>query len=437
MKWIKKYWKWVTGILLLILVSLSVYKSKFAGDGIRVAVEPIARRTIVETVSANGRVEPLRQVRISSEVSGEIVELRVKEGQSVTAGDLLALINPDILTATVERLDAALNSSRANESNARARELQASTREKQALADLKRADQLYKSNALSAQEFEQVKLSHEVAVAEFQAAEQNTKAASYAVKSAEATLAEANRNLKRTTIYAPRAGTITKLGVELGERVVGTAQMAGTELLRIADLRAMMVEVEVNESDINRISIGDSVDITIDAFNQRIFPGNVIESAYTALEKSQTTEQVTSFKVKVLIDTTSYTDLLTRGQVSPFRPGMSASVEIKTRKKLDVITAPIQSVVLRPDSGFTGIGLERFDREKLKECIFIEMNGVAKRVRVYTGIQDDRFIEILKSDSLIGWQVVKAPYAELTGKIKDGDVLKVVDEKELFKVDKD
>jgi HlyD family secretion protein len=214
---------------------------------------------------------------------------------------------------------------------------------------------------------------------------------------------------------------------------VGTAQMAGTELLRIADLSAMMVEVEVNENDINRIEVNDSADILIDAFGQRIFRGLVIETAYSSLEKTQTTEQVTSFKVKVRIDSTSYTDLLSTDKLAPFRPGMSASVEIKTRRKTNVVSVPIQSVTLRPDSGFVGLGVDRFDREDLRECIYIIKDGKAFKVKVLAGIQDDKYIELMGGDTLVGKQVIKGPYTELSGKIKSGDLIKVVDEKELFK----
>lgn len=434
-----KYWKQGLVLLVLLLVGGVYLKKKYAVKEINVAVETVERRTLIEKVAANGRIEPVRQVRISSEVSGEIIELHIKEGQQVEAGELLVLINPDILTATVERLEAALNTAHANEANAKARQIQTASRDKQSEADLKRAEQLYAVAAISLQELEQSKLAREVADAELRAAIENTRAAAYTIKSAEATLSEARRNLLRTAIYAPRSGTITKLSVEKGERVVGTAQMAGTEMLRIADLSAMMVEVEVNENDINRISVGDAAEITADAYPQRFFPGRVIEVSYTAIEKAQTAEQVTSFMVKVLIDSTSYQDIekeLNRSD-TPFRPGMSAEVEIRTISRPDVVSVPIQSVTLRPDSGFTGTGLDRFDRDKLKECIFLVKDNKARKVAVQTGIQDDKYIEILNADSLITQEVIKGPYADLSGKIKDGDWVKKVEEKELFKIDKD
>lgn len=418
------------GILLVLLLAGVFAKKKFAKDSVKVFTEKIEKRTIIETVSANGKIQPEKEVKISSEVPGEIIQLTVAEGSLVQEGDLLVEINPDILTASVDRMEAALNSSKANLSNSKARLAQAKARYKQARIDYDRNKQLKSDGAISQAELDQAVSSYEVAEAEVEAAEESVKAAEFSVRSSEASLKESRDNLGRTKIYAPISGTVYALGVESGEKVVGTAQMAGTEMLRIANLQNMEVSVEVSESDIVRVSIGDSVDIEVDAYLDRKFLGVVTEISNSANNQLGSTEQVTTFDVGIRILRSGYEDLLEgkKESYSPFRPGMSAAVEIRTRSVNGVIAVPIQSVTLRPDTFPKGTMLSSFDRDEMEECVFIYKDGIAERVLVKTGIQDENYIEILEPE--LDGMAIKGPYSTIARKLRNGDEVEKTNEDE-------
>lgn len=326
--------------LVLIVTLISLKKAGVIGqnENIKtVEVEKATAMTIVETVSATGKIQPEIEVKISSEVSGEIIELPIKEGQQVKKGDLLVKINPDIYVSGVNRTAASLSTTKAGLS-------QAEAQVKEAKANYDRNKALFDKGIISKSEWDKVVSSYEVAVA-------NKQSAYYNVQSASATLTEARDNLGRTTIYAPADGTISLLSVELGERVLGTQQMAGTEILRVANLNNMEVEVDVNENDIVKVSIGDEAKIEVDAYLKKEFKGivtSISNSASTAL----TADQVTNFKVKVRILKESYLDLL-EGKpesYSPFRPGMTATVDIITKRKENVIGVPISAVVIKEDT---------------------------------------------------------------------------------------
>ncbi|MCH9822115.1 MAG: efflux RND transporter periplasmic adaptor subunit [Bacteroidetes bacterium] len=412
-------------IVLLTLLTVAIIKSN-SSDSIAVDSEPIENRTIVEKVAANGKVQPETEIKISSEVSGELIEVNIIEGQKVKQGELLLRINPDLLTAVVQRASANLSSSKANFLNSKARLTQAKSRLNQSQKEYDRSVKLLNGGAIAQAEMDQITSNFEVAEADVQAASESVSAAEFNVKTAEATLREANDNLGRTAIYAPTNGTISKLSVEEGERVVGTAQMEGTELLRIADMYNMEVAVEVNESDIVKVSLNDRVEIELDAYLDRVFEGKVSEIASSAKDNLGGADQVTTFEVKIHILNNSYADLVdsTNNKKYPLRPGMSATVDVITNTENGVLSVPIQSVVLRPDTFKKGEILSAIDQDKLKECIFLIENETVRKVFVQTGIQDDDYIQILRPNDLTG-DVVSGPYATVSRKLRDEDVVEI------------
>lgn len=416
---------WIIGVIVAFLVVGVLVKKKFSKNSIEIFTESIQNRNITETVSANGKIQPEKEVKVSSEVPGEIVSLFIREGSVVSQGDLLIEINPDILTSSVDRMEAALNSSRANLSNSKARLAQSKARHKQSKIEFDRKGKLKTEGAISQSELDQAVSTFEVAKAEVEAANESVKSAEYTVRSSEASLKEAKNNLGRTKIYTPISGTVYSLNVEEGEKVVGTAQMAGTDMLRIANLNNMEVSVEVSENDIVTVSNGDSVDIEVDAYLDRKFKGIVTEISNSANNSMGTTEQVTSFNVLIRLLRSSYLDLLANkdSTYSPFRPGMSAAVEIKTKSSVGVISVTIQSVTLRPDSFPRGVPLSSMDRDEMKECVFVLENNKVNRVFVKTGIQDENYIQILFPE--ISGVVVKGPYSTIARKLRNNDNVEV------------
>jgi HlyD family secretion protein len=379
-------------ILLIVLSKAGVVGNKEEGTEVETAA--VNEMTITETVTATGKVQPEVEVKISSEVSGEIIELPVKEGQPVKKGDLLVRVNPDLYQSGVSRSQASLSTTKAGLS-------QAEAQLKEAKANYDRNKSLFDKGVISKSEWDRIVSAYEVAKAGRQSAYFN-------VQSANATVTEARDNLNRTTIYSPVDGTISKLDAELGERVVGTQQMAGTEILRVANLNNMEVEVDVNENDIVKIQIGDSANIEVDAYLRRQFKGivtSISNSASTAL----TADQVTNFKVKVRILKESYQDMLDGkpSNFSPFRPGMTATVDIITERRDNVIAVPISAVVVKSDTTATkkDVLKELEEKEKEKktgqtekkyECVFVMEGGKAVLRPITTGIQDDTNIEITK-----------------------------------------
>lgn len=347
------------------------------------------RGLIVEKIPANGKIRPVTEVKISPDVSGEIIELNVEEGDRVSAGELIIKIKQDVYISLRDRASASLNSTKAQYQQQSARFIQAEQ-------NFLRNKKLYESRAISLQEYE-------TATAEYNMAKEELKAAEFNIQSAMASLEEAEENLIKTTIYAPIDGIVSLLSVEKGERVVGTSQMAGTEMLRIADFDRMEVVVDVNENDILRVSLGDTAEIDVDAYPERLFKGTVTKIASSAKNlSSASVNEVTNFEVTIGILKESYTDLLS-GDSIPFRPGMSASAEIKTEKKENALIVPLQAV--------TADG-----------CIFVfdEKSGTVHKVKVKTGIQNIDSIEILgglDSDSVM---IVTGPYSIITGILDDG-----------------
>lgn len=424
-------------ILSVVLVLLIILAVIFGGkkDGTAVETEQAALRSITEVVSASGKIEPEVEVNISPEVSGEIIELPVKEGDHVEEGQLLVKINPDIYIAAVNRAEAAALSAQANLANARARLAQSKAQFEVAKRNWERNQNLHAQGAISDAELDQIQSTFEVAKADIDAAEESVKGSQFSVRSAQATLKEANDNLKRTTIYAPQTGTVNGLVVEKGERMVGTGMMGGTEMMRISDLGAMEVNVEVNESDIVRVSKGDTAVIEVDAYLNEKFKGIVTEIGNTALNSlggSLSMDQVTNFSVKISILKESYDHLMNSGDslISPFRPGMSATVDIMTEKAYNVLSIPIKAVTTRLDtssSSFEKYRSKSQEGEEEKEpitCVFVNLNGKSKIKAVETGIQDNRYIEV-KSGLSEGDEVVTGPYDAISRELSSDETLVV------------
>ncbi len=419
----------------------------------KVFTEKAQKRTIVEIVSANGKVQPVNEVKISPDVSGEITDLYIKEGQEIKKGDVLLKIQPDLYQSAVSRAEATMMGQKSNLSNAKSRLKVLNSNFKNTEANFKRNEKLFKSGAISQSEFDIATAQYESALGDMDAANDNIEGAEFAVKSAEATLKEAKDNLSRTTIYSPVDGTVSKLNNRKGERVVGTAQMAGTEILRIADLTKMEVQVDVNENDIVRVHLNDTAEITVDAFGERKFKGIVTEIGNSANSAGMTADQVTNFPVKILILAESYADLQKglKENESPFRPGMTASVDIKTKTMSNVIALPIGAVTTStgkddapsddeggeegegppPESKTQDANAENAD-EKIEEVVYLFADGKAKKVVVVTGIQDNNYIEIVKGVA-DGAEVIAGPYRVVSKQLKDGAVVEKKTKEEINK----
>jgi HlyD family secretion protein len=467
---------WILAGIVAVLVVAAVIMGKGKKTGEKVVADKIQKRTIQEVVSSSGRIFPEKEVKISSDVSGEVVEMFVKEGDSVRAGQLLVRVNAQIYQDQVTRGEAGVNASKAQYANAlsniesvRSRQLQLIAQKEQVQAQLTstklsfaRNEQLHRDGITSDADFETaqatlrqqeanikaVDAQIQAALSDISSSEKSAEAAQYNMKSAEASLKELRTSLNKTSIYAPVDGIVTKRSVEKGERVVGTAQMSGTEIMRVANMNAMEVQIDVSENDILRVNVGNETDIEVDAFPGRKFKGRVSEIANTASNAftatgavNLTTDQVTNFVVKVRIDAASYSDLVHSGR-SPFRPGMSASVYIKTNTVNDALSVPIQAVTTRDEEA----DLKKAKAEEVKntntapkktiepvkEVVFITSGDTVKMITVKTGIQDNQFIQItegLKGDE----EIVSAPYNLIARKLKSGMKIQKVTEQELYK----
>ncbi len=447
----------LAAVAVLIIVAVVAKKMGWVGKpkSEQVITEQAQNRTIVETVIANGKIQPEFEIKVSPEVSGKVTELFVHEGDSVYKGQILLKINPEILETNSQRVVASVNNAKANLNNTKARLAQTKAQFANTQKIFNRNKQLYKDKVISEAEYLTSEAAYESAKQEIEAAEQSVIAADYTVKSVEASLRESTQNLGRTTVFAPQNGIITKLSVRKGETVVGTAQMAGTELLRMADLNVMQAWVDVTEADIVNVSIGDTAEIEIDAYNKQKFLGIVSEISNSANSAAGmvTTDQVTNFSVKLTLLRESYKTLIQKNRY-PFRPGMSCTVEIRTEKIENIRTVPIQSVTLRAlDKDNNEIVArtktvvkeengrgekkteEEFDRsdENLSEVVYIlDQDSKAKAIKVKTGIQDDQYIEIKETTLDKNAQVVVGPISIITKKIKSGDQLEKITKEKLF-----
>ncbi len=436
---------------LLALIVLAVLKNKGiigTQEFTKVSTEKVERRTIIESVSANGRIQPEREVNITPYISGEVVELRVREGDEVKEGDLLAKIDPEIYLSNYERSEAGLQSQKASLANSRARLAQTKAQFTNAKLSHERNKKLYDQDVISDSDFDASSSQFEVAQAEVQAAEETVKASQFQVASSEASLREAKENLTKTAIYAPTNGTISRLIVEKGERVAGASQFsAGTELMRVANLNSMEAVVQVNENDIVRVKLNDTSLIEVDAYLNRKFKGIVTEIATSADVTGVSTDQVTNFEVKIRLLKESYEDLIPTNNpsYSPFRPGMSTTVDIQTKTESKVITVPIQAVTTRSDSTGKSTGVKQDmnmnkeeaqteEAKEIDEYVFVFRDGKAKMLAVKSGIQDNTYIQIVEGLSEDD-EVITGPYRAVSRSLENGEAVEVVDKDKLFKED--
>lgn len=426
-------------LLVVVIAAGSYYKLKNKKDDAeKVAVEAAQNRTIVETVYSSGKLFPATELEITSNVSGTIIELYVEEGDLVKKGQLLAKVDPEALVSIVERAEAATDGSKAQLESVRAQKKQLEAQFENTRIIYERNKKLYEEGVISKAEYEAAEATYNTSKANIEAAVQNILAAEFSVKSAEATVKEQKKNLSQTRIYAPISGVVSTLYKKQGEQVVGTAQMAGTPILKIANLKTVEVRVDVNERDILNTSIGDSAEIELDAYPDRKFLGIVTQIANTAtglssLTTQLTSDQVTNFEVAILMLEDSYKDLDTQSERSPFRAGLSASAEIRTNTATNILSVPVAAVTAREnDEDVILTKVKGKEARTIKEYVFVQVGDSVSMRQVTTGIQNDNFIEI-KTGLKVGEVLVKAPYDAISKTLEDGTKIQVVEEKELYK----
>ncbi|MCX2573092.1 efflux RND transporter periplasmic adaptor subunit [Pedobacter sandarakinus] len=431
------------GVIIAILIGLKL-AGVIGGDKTeKVTVEKAGDRTVVETVTASGKIQPETEVKLSSEVSGEVVELKVKEGDVVKAGQLLCKVRPDVLQSGYERTVATYNAQKASVAAAQQQLIQNQANFVNAEATYKRNVELFNKKVITAAEFDAAKAAYLTAKATLASAKENVTGAKYTLEQTGANVKEAGANLAKTTIYAPVDGVVSKLSIELGDRILGTSQMAGTEIMRISNLSSMEVNVDVNENDITRVKVGDKATIEVDAFSDKKFRGAVTEiaSSSTAVGATASTsvDQVTNFSVKIRI-----TEEMEGKQQSIFRPGMSATVDIESAT-LKGLAIPIQAVFTDSGKGSdekagnqenTEKQKSKLSDKKVKQFVFDydAKTKKVKKVEVTTGIQNDQFI-IVKSGLKAGQEIVTGPYSAIQNKLKDGAVVEKTSKDQLFSKD--
>lgn len=438
---------WIIGILVVLIIVLIVgRKQGWIGKSQVIEVEfgKSKKGDIIEKVAASGTVQPVVEVKIAPEVSGEIIELNVEDGDSVTLGSSLVKIRPDAWLSQLERSEATLNQQRANVSSAESGLSRARATYIRLEADYKRQERLWNEKVISEADWQLARQNYEVSKTDLASAQQALEAARYIVKSTEAAVKEARENVRKTLVVAPMNGIVSKLNVKRGERVLGTIQMQGTEMLRIADLHTMEVRVNVNENDIVRVHLNDTVLIDVDSYasQNKQFKGLVTNIANTAKEKLSA-DAITEFEVRILILSSSYEDLIKKGIRYPFRPGMTASVEILTNRKSNILMVPLAAVTTRNPEAEENESEEE-DKEKSeaqnnraesnkqelskkrmdKIVVFVKDGEKVKMTEVMTGISDYDNIEIL-SGVKEGVEIVTGPFLAISKRLKDGDQVKL------------
>lgn len=443
---------WIGGILLLLVLIIVVIKATHKDEGIKVATDKAATRDITEVVAASGKIYPETEVKVSSDVSGEITDLLVMEGDSVKKGQTLARIYADIYGSQRDRAMAAYSQSQAQLANSNAALSSFQAKLEQAKAAYDRAKALNEQKVVSRSEFETAQATYLSAQADYNAAVQSINSNKFAVASAQANVTEANKTLGRTTIDAPMSGIISLLSVKKGERVVGTAQMTGTEMLRIADLSVIETQVDVGENDVPKVHYGDTAIVEVDAYNDRKFKGIVTQIAAsnkgaaltnTTTSTSSSGETVTNYVVHIRLLRDTYADLIDPAHPKnfPFRPGMSASVNIRTRTHKNVLAVPVNAVTTREIKDTTSLKGKDARKEEegaattpnqTREVVFVvQKDGTVKQVEVTSDVQDDDYIEI-KTGLKAGDEVVSAPYPAISKQLENGKKVKVVPASTLF-----
>ena len=454
--------KWIL-IILGILIAVLVVGKLIAGksdDGVKVSTEKAAKRMIIETVNATGKIYPEVEVKISPDISGQITELNVQEGDSVKKGQVLARIYADIYATQRDQAAAAVNQQQAMTANSQSQLDALKATMDQAERTYNRQKQLLDDKVISKAEFEQAESAYLSAKANYNAAIQSIKGNQASIQSAQANLARANKDLSRTTLTAPMNGVISSLSVKNGERVAGNSFALGTEMMRVADMSMMEARVDVGENDIVKVNIGDSADVEVDAYNNRKFKGIVTQiAASTATSAtggaSSTSNDVTNYEVRIRLDRNSYSDLIDPKNPKKFvfRPGMNASADIKTKRHDDVLSVPINSVSARVKGSDKSVEDKKKENKKnkpsddqnsqddkndavnsdeLEEVVFVlQKDGKVKKTIVKTGIQDINYIEILNGLNA-GDEIVTGPYNAVSKTLKDGNKVKVVPKDKLF-----
>ncbi len=446
--------KWIIISLIILIVVLVVLKKTGVlgkDEGIKVTAEKVQKRTIVETVNASGKIYPEVEVKLSPDISGEIVELDVAEGDSVKKGEVVAKIYGDIYNTQREQAVAIVNQQKAQLADAKAGlgALEAQLDQAKKTYDMQK--QLYDEKVISRNEFNTADAAYKTALANLNAAKQGLIGSEASVQSAEAALQKANKDLSLATLKSPMNGVVSLLSVKKGERVVGSSMMAGTEMMRIADMSKIEVRVDVGENDIPKVRLGDSASIEVDAYNDRKFTGVVTQiassnnGAATQSDLANTSTDVTNYKVYIRLNPDSYKDLLGKNRRFPFRPGMSASADIQTKTHVNVLSIPINAVTTREKNDSTmnnsamnnpasndDLSVSNQGDNDLDIVVFVvQADGKVKKQKVKTDIQDINYIEI--TDGLKeGQEVVTGPYDVVSKTLKDGDKVKVVPKNELF-----
>ena len=455
-----KKWIWIiSGAVVVVVALLGLKKAGIIGkeDATKVATEKVVKRDITEVVTASGKVYPELEVKISPDISGEIVQLEVLEGDSVTKGQLLAMIYADIYATQRDQASAVVNQQLAQVENASASLGSFKARLDQAERQFVRQKQLFQEKVISKLEYEQAENGFLTAKADYSAAQQSVKSGRAGVASAQASLSRANKDLGRTSVFAPMTGIVSLLNVKKGERVVGNSMMAGTEMMRIADMRIIEVRVDVGENDIPKVTIGDTALVEVDAYNKRKFKGLVTQISSTSRGTggaiSTSSSDATNYEVRIRLLQSSYQDLLdpTNTRSFPFRPGMSANADIQTNTHSNVIAVPINAVTTREKSDTATVGSKDMVKKKddkpaegggdepavknvdeLDEVVFVlQKDGTVKRVKVKTTIQDINYIEILDGIK-VGDEVIVGPYTVVSKTLRPGMKVTVVKKEELF-----
>ena len=451
--------KWIL-IILGILVAVLIVGKLIAGkgdEGIKVSTEKATKRMIIETVNATGKVYPEVEVKISPDISGEITELNVLEGDSVKKGQVLARIYADIYATQRDQAAAAVNQQQAMTANSQSQMDALKASMDQAERTYNRQKQLLDDKVISKAEFEQAESAYLTAKANYNAAIESIKGNKASIVSAQANLSRANKDLSRTTLIAPMNGVISSLSVKKGERVAGNSFALGTEMMRVADMTVMEVRVNVGENDIVKVNIGDSADVEVDAYNNRKFKGIVTQIAASTATSgsalaSTSSNDVTNYEVRIRLDPSSYSDLIDskKSKKFVFRPGMNASADIKTKRHDNVLSVPINSVSARVKGSDKSIEDKKKEDKKnkptdnqdnsnatvnndeLEEVVFVlQKDGKVKKTIVKTGIQDINYIEILNGINA-GDEIVTGPYNAVSKTLKDGNKVKVVAKDKLF-----
>jgi HlyD family secretion protein len=457
----KKKLLWI--IIILVVLVIAIVGLKAGGvigkdEGIKVAIEKVEKRTIIETVNASGKVYPEIEVKVSPDISGEIVELTVNEGDSIRRGAVLAKIYADIYSTQRNQASAEVTRQQAMVDNSKAQLTSLKSALDLAKRVYDRQKQLVADKVISVSEFEQAENSLRAAQSNYDAAIQNIRSGDAGIQSAQASLERANKDLSRTAVLAPMDGIVSLLNVKKGERVVGNSMMAGTEMMRIADMRVMEVQVDVSENDIPKVSLFDSALVEVEAYTNRKFKGIVTKIASSSSGMGGTSasgasaNDVTNYKVHIRLLPESYKDLFDpeHPKKFPFRPGMNASADIQTNTKPDVLGAAINAVTTR-EKGTDKVANAKKDKKEeegmqeqttkglssdLDEVVFVlQRDGTVKKVKVKTGIQDINHIEVTEGLKA-GDTVIVAPYNVVSKTLKDGMKVKVVPQDKLFEVKK-